>query len=550
MSLARFIEDCGGIQNIARVLVPDERLILEVRDPALVREAHSREAIHSEREFDSALSQVGYAKPADLTDSELLDLGMSITRQQLAMAEDFIVPVECDYRPGWHVSPPRGLLNDPNGFIYHNGEYHLFYQWYPFSCEHKDKHWAHLTSKDLINWHWQPIALTPSDWFDSHGVFSGHAVSKGEELMLFYTGNTRIGEERDRHTTQCLAVSSDGIHFHKKGPVIFDLPPWVTPHCRDPKIVKHNDKWLMLLGVQREDLKGRLAIYKSDDLINWDFYKLCGDEFGDFGYMWECPDLFELSDQMFAVIGPQGIDSPSEHHTVPHHNGIVRAVLDDEGDIQMSQFQHLDHGFDFYAPQTMLTADGRRVLSGWMGLPDEVDHPSCDSGWIHQLTAIRELKLLDGKLIQQPIGEIERLYGDRLNLSLNNSGVELASKSYDLRATLDWGSTLSLFKDADYQLDIRLDKESKTLFLDRGKTEIRQGDTVREISLGECEQVELRLLADTSSVELFINQGEFVMSSRVFTPKDAKAVYLQGRAELDIRMLNPSSRPFVEVDKR
>ena len=384
MSLNQFIEDCGGIENIARVLIPDERLIFEVRNPELLKGSAS------EQEFNEVLSQVTYREFTRPTANELMEVGKGIAKQQLAMAEDFIRPDDCDYRPDWHVSPPKGLINDPNGFIYHNGEYHLFYQWYPYACEHKDKYWAHLTSKDLINWQWQPVPLTPSDWFDSHGVFSGHAVSNGEELMLFYTGNVRIDEQRDRHTKQCLAVSKDGIHFEKKGPVIFDLPPQVTPHCRDPKVVKHNDQWLMLLGAQREDLKGRLAVYKSDDLLNWSFHKLCGDEMGDFGYMWECPDLFDLNDQLFAVVGPQGIESESEHHTIPHHNGIAKAELNDQADIVLSEFRHLDHGFDFYAPQSMLTPDGRRVMSGWMGLPDEVNHPSCDNGWLHQLTALRD----------------------------------------------------------------------------------------------------------------------------------------------------------------
>jgi beta-fructofuranosidase len=141
------------------------------------------------------------------------------------------------------------LLNNPNGFIYHQWQYHFSYQWHPYPWVHKDKYWAHLTSKDLVNWQWQPVAFTPSDWFDSHGVFSGHAVSHYDRLMLFYTGNTRVGEQRDRHITQCLATSTDGLHFIKHGPVVPELPPGVTAHYRDPKIIRYHDRWLMLLGV-------------------------------------------------------------------------------------------------------------------------------------------------------------------------------------------------------------------------------------------------------------------------------------------------------------
>ncbi len=540
MLLAPFIEDCGGIENVVRVLLPDERLIVEVRNPTLIRNKIA------DSQFNKRLSQITYRTFPALTSDELLNLGKDIAKHQLAMAEDFTVPVECDYRPLWHVSPPRGLLNDPNGFIYHNGEYHLFYQWHPFSCEHKDKYWAHLSSQDLINWQWKPVPLTPSDWFDCYGVFSGHAVSLDDELMLFYTGNVRVGEQRDRHTTQCLAVSKDGIHFEKKGPVIVDLPPQVTPHCRDPKIIKHNNEWLMLLGAQRDDLKGRLAVYKSSDLYNWSFYKLCGDELGDFGYMWECPDMFKLGEQLFVVIGPQGIKSGSPHHTIPHHNGITKAALSKDGNITLSEFRNLDYGFDFYAPQTMQTCDGRRVMSGWMGLPDEDNQPTTDNGWLHQLTVLREIVFMDGHLLQMPIKEMQSLRREQHVLNLNNSGFDLQTKAYELTTTLKWGSTLSLFKDEDNQLDICLDSDTRTLLLDRTKTELRQGDTIRELTLEECDQVELRIWADTSSVEIFINQGEFVMSSRVYTPKQATGIWLKGQAKLDIWTLNPASKPFAQ----
>ncbi|WP_413702334.1 glycoside hydrolase family 32 protein [Psychromonas sp. KJ10-10] len=346
--------------------------------------------------------------------------------------------VACPHRPTWHVSPPQGLLNDPNGFIYHQGKYHLFYQWSPYACEHKDKYWAHLTSDNLIHWDWQPVALTPSDWFDSHGVFSGHALSQGDELKLFYTGNVRIDEQRERHTTQCVASSKDGINFTKEGPVVPELPPGVTPHCRDPKVIRHDDHWLMLLGAQRDDEVGRLAIYRSMDLKDWDFLALCGDELGDFGYMWECPDFFTLNDQDFIVIGPQGIQSESKHHTIPHHNGIVKARLDNTGKAKLSDFQNLDYGFDFYAPQSLQTVDGRRVMIAWMGLPDEINHPSADNGWVHQLTTCRELSFENGKLLQKPLRELQLLRQQTILIAKDQHRFDIGSKSFELNINMYW----------------------------------------------------------------------------------------------------------------
>lgn len=541
-SVSDLVTMLGGQANITRVLYPNKQLVIEVDDLSLIHDSLPSYSV----EEVLGKPQLTFSMPEHFDEMRLLELGAVIAEQQKRLAVDASQPAACEHRPTWHVSPPRGLLNDPNGFIYHQGQYHLFYQWYPHGCVHKDKYWAHLTSRDLVNWDWQPLALTPSDWFDSHGVFSGHALSQGEQLMLFYTGNTRIGNQRDRHTTQCLAVSDDGIHFKKLGPVIPDLPEGVTPHIRDPKIVRHGDHWLMLLGAQTTDLKGRLAVYRSQDLLKWEFVALCGDEMGDFGYMWECPDLFDLGGEYFAVVGPQGIESESALHTIPHHNGYAKAQLDAEDKITLSEFGNLDKGFDFYAPQTLLTADGRRILSGWMGLPDEIDHPSTDNGWVHQLTALRELSNKAGRLIQMPIAEIEGLYQDKQRFTLDNERYQqLNNKAFDMSVELDWGSELRLHAKDEQFVSIRLDEATRTLLLDRTHTLIREGDTKREVTL-TSDKVSLRILSDESSLEIFVNGGEQVLTSRVFTDKDATAIELvDGLANFEVFPLNAASAPFV-----
>lgn len=530
MFLQKLVDACGGISNIRRLLAPADKLIFEIYNEDIIALSDS------DGVQNRVLNQITFPRPKACTEKELKEVCIKIDSVQKARAKEHSVPVLCDYRPAWHISPPTGLLNDPNGFIFHNGEYHLFYQWYPYACEHKDKHWVHLTSLDLINWSQKPLALAPSDWFDSHGAFSGHAVSQSDELYLFYTGNVRIGEERERHTTQCLAVSKDGINFEKYGPVIGELPPGVTPHCRDPKVFKHNGKWIMLLGVQTDALKGRIAIYKSDDLYQWEFFKLCGEEFGDFGYMWECPDFFELNGQHFTVIGPQGIDALGEHHTIPHHNGIAKAKIDDDGSIQLKEFEHLDCGFDFYAPQTLLSEDGRRLIVGWMGLPDETNHPSSDNGWIHQLTCIRELTFVDGKLKQNPATELVKLRHSKEMYTLNNSEIDPGKNQYELIAELDWGDELQLFKGCKHQVDISLRESDNTLILDRRNTLIREGDTIRTVQLDSV-KVKLQILVDTSSVEIFINNGEHVLSARIFVEESSSKVALQGSADIELYML-------------
>jgi beta-fructofuranosidase len=542
MSVEHYLSLCGGKNNITRVLAPDDELIIAVEDVSKVADSSLIVAI---REVLGE-HQVAFKRIRCFDEEALLKIGRMISEQQQLALANATKPAQCPHRPSWHISPPQGLLNDPNGFIFHNGEYHLFYQWYPHACVHKDKYWAHLTSPDLVNWQWQPVALTPSDWFDAHGVFSGHALSHQNQLMLFYTGNTRIGEQRDRHTTQCLATSQDGIHFTKHGPIIEQLPEGVTPHIRDPKIVRHNDSWLMLLGAQTSDLKGRLAIYRSEDLHTWQFDGLYGQEFGDFGYMWECPDLFNVGDETFAVIGPQGIESFSEHNTIPHHNGIARARFKSDKRIELSDFEHLDYGFDFYAPQTMLTPDGRRVMCGWMGLPDEIDQPSVDNGWLHQLTLMRELSVKDGRLVQWPIAELDALAQPEQAIMLSDQGYNLETKSFDLSIELEWGSQLNLFEGEGSQLMLIADQSRRALVMDRSQTLNRAQDTIRELPL-TGDKIRLRILADSSSVEVFINDGDAVMTSRVFTEPHATGISLTGTPSLArVKRLNPSRAPFAD----
>ena len=540
MSVEHYLTLCGGKNNVTRVLVPNDELILAVADVSLVAESH---LIVDVRDILGE-SQVVFKRTQSFDSEALLKIGRYIAENQHTALAPRLAPTACPHRPNWHISPPQGLLNDPNGFVFHNGEYHLFYQWYPHACVHKDKYWAHLSSADLVNWQWQSTALTPSDWFDSHGVFSGHALSHDNQLMLFYTGNTRIGEQRDRHTTQCLAISDDGYHFIKHGPVIDCLPEGVTPHIRDPKIVRYGEEWVMLLGAQTIDLQGRLAIYTSDNLKEWQFKGLYGEELGDFGYMWECPDLFTIGEHTYAVIGPQGIESFSKHNTIPHHNGIARATLSDEKGLELSDFQHLDYGFDFYAPQTMLTPGGRRVMCGWMGLPDEVDQPSSDNGWVHQLTAMRELTVKDGKLNQWPIKEIEQLAQAEQSIELTAERYDLETKSFDLSVSLEWGSELRLFENDEQALVLKADSDNQRLVMDRSKTLNRATDTIRELPL-ISDRIDLRILADNSSIEVFVNDGQAVMTSRVFTAENATGISIKGTSlGARYRRLNASNAPF------
>ena len=136
-------------------------------------------------------------------------------------------------RPCWHLAPPVGLLNDPNGFIQHQGRYHLFYQWNPFACAHGAKFWGHWSSTDLLHWRHEPVALVPSEPYESHGCYSGSAVVQDGRLTLLYTGNVKYADG-SRTANQCLAVENERGEFDKLGPVL-PLPAGYTGHVRDPQ---------------------------------------------------------------------------------------------------------------------------------------------------------------------------------------------------------------------------------------------------------------------------------------------------------------------------
>ncbi|MGD6870740.1 sucrose-6-phosphate hydrolase [Sutcliffiella horikoshii] len=450
-------------------------------------------------------------------------------QELIRLAEDEVEKnkevVESDtYRLRYHLMPPVGLLNDPNGFIQWNGTYHLFYQWMPFKTGHGAKFWGHYSSEDLVTWKHEPIALAPSEWFEKNGCYSGSAVEHDGKMVLFYTGNVKDADG-NRETYQCMAFSEDGVTFDKKGPVV-ELPEGYTAHFRDPKVWKKGADWYMVVGAQSESLTGKVALLKSSDLKEWQHLGAIAGSgmngLGDFGYMWECPDLFELDGVDVLVASPQGLEAEGMKYQNVYQAGYFVGELDyasatfDHGD-----FVELDRGFEFYAPQTTLDGKGRRLMVGWMGVPeqDEDKHPTIAHKWVHALTLPRELKWVDGKLLQVPVEELALMRKDQLvkkiDLQLSGDGIEL-----EIRESKAFEMSLS-FKDdvASFEMDlsdtIRLIFDaSERVFSLRRKSFVTGEWECRSCSLQELS--ELRAYVDFSSVEVFLNSGEEVFTARIF----------------------------------
>ena len=460
--------------------------------------------------------------------------------------------VEKDFwRQKYHIQGIVGLINDPNGFSQFKGKYHMFYQWNPLGTNHKNKTWAHSVSSDLLHWERMKTALRPDTWYSKDGVYSGSAIVDDDKLYLFYTGNVK-DSEGNRESYQCLAVSSDGENFERWEPSIVNQPDGYTQHIRDPKIWKKDGKFYAVIGIQSEDLEGKAVLYSSENIKDWKFEgEIAGANHGkikDFGFMWECPDYFQLKDEKtgeikdLLVFSPQGLEPEGDLYNNKYQTGYLFGKLDyekTEFEI-LSDFVEIDRGHDFYAPQSMEDDKGRRIIVGWMGIPEEEDFPTVKNEWIHCLTLPRELKVIDGKLYQLPIKEMESIRGEKIEFSGKMTGeVKVGTGvTYELKAKFtdfnsDFGLKLRTGKNSETVL--KFDYNDKKFVLDRTKGE-QPDKRLRKVYLGNISELELTVFVDSSSVEVFINGGQEVFSSRIFPEKDANGIIVFADKDVNVEI--------------
>ena len=314
------------------------------------------------------------------------------------------------YRLGYHVMAKAGWINDPNGFSYFKGYYHIFYQYYPYGSDWGPMHWGHARSKDLVHWETLPIALEPTI---EDGCFSGSAVEYDGKLWLIYTGHhyTDPNDQEQFYEDQNLAYSTDGIHFTKyEGNPVLTTPSGNTKHFRDPKVWQDGDTFYMVLGSQGEDGLGRALLYQSHNLIDWKELPILdkASNLEDEGYMWECPDFFRLNGEDILLMSPQGLEPKGDKYRNLNQTGYLMGQLKEDFTLSRSSFIEIDNGHDFYATQTLLTPDGRRVMIAWMNAWDSPMYEKAD-GWAGALTLPRDLVIRHGKIYHLPIKELKSL---------------------------------------------------------------------------------------------------------------------------------------------
>lgn len=435
------------------------------------------------------------------------------------------------YRLGYHVMAKSGWINDPNGFCYFKGYYHIFYQHHPYSADWGPMHWGHARSKDLVHWEDLPIALTPGSKEDKDGCFSGSAIVKDDTLYLFYTGHHYYGDNDPEHfwQNQNMAYSIDGVNFTKyeHNPVIASEPEDNTHHFRDPKVWEDNGKYYMILGSQEKDGLGRVILYQSSNLKDWDYIGAIAksESLEDEGFMWECPDLFSLNQKDVLLCSSQGIKETDKKYLNLFQTGYFIGNLNDDKNLfTRDHFKELDYGHDFYAAQTTLAPDGRRILIGWMAMW-ESPMPEKEDGWAGALTIPRELTLENNHLYMKPIEELKDLRThsiDAANITLKEPEL-IVSKSSHIEVNIEHQfehtqETITKFelKDAHNKiLSLEYNANNNELSLYR-----TDKDDYRYATIQSHQDLKLQIFIDKSSIEIFINDGEAVFTERYYTEDD------------------------------
>lgn len=479
----------------------------------------------------------------------------------LSRADEYIRAHKSEVKPRWypiyHVAAPCGWVNDPNGFSFFDGKYHLFYQHYPYEAKWGPMHWGHVVSDDLAYWKHLPVALAPDKSYDidaTGGCFSGSAIEHDGKFYLIYTGHAESKDGR-RVETQNIAISNDGIHFNKseKNPVLKvpQAEDISSVDFRDPKVWEHDDEYYMIVGSKTNDTPslGQILLFNSSDLESWQFRGIMARSQGESeGFMWECPNFAEVDGQEVLIISPMMSSNGKELHEVDYALGKLNY---DSGIFEHGDFNLLDYGFDFYAPQVMQAPDGRCLLIGWLDNWDNEILERVD-GWAGQMTIPRELRIKNGKIFSTPVKELENLrdFGttyENLTIDkatkLNGIGGEVGEFLLDVDTNETSTFKIKLRSSKQEETVISYDNTTGIFKLNRDKAGKGSGGT-REVKLTPADSLKMQIFLDKSSIEIFLNEGEAVLSTRIYPQYSSEDIFIIPERALKINRVS-----FYRLDK-
>lgn len=468
------------------------------------------------------------------------------------------------YKPVYHFTADSNWINDPNGLVYYEGEYHLFYQYNPFGNIWGHMSWGHAVSTDLINWKNLPVALYEDknkNDADTAMIFSGSAVvdygntsgfgtKENPPMVAIYTafvhaGRDAKGEYKPKVQNQAIAYSIDkGINWVKyDGNPVLDLK---SLEFRDPKVFWYEQQKKWVMAVSKPD-EHETWFYQSKNLKEWELTSKWG-KAGDTTHFWECPDLIELKVQntpetKWVMLSSSGTPQSG------HYGGMQYFVGDFDGNkftpVQnYSKPIYLDFGKDYYAAVTYNNVPNeRKILVGWMNNWEYAREIPTGDQWRGAFAVPRELGLIkegnDYKLIQHPVSELSTLLQEVFTLKKQaiNDVFDLAYKgrAYQLELTIEPGSAKSagikILKSSGEETIIRFDAAQQKLFFDRTKSGNvsfnKKFPSIEEAPVKlKAGKLKLKILVDKCSAEVFINDGETVISELVFPVKNEGGIQL------------------------
>ncbi|WP_338787132.1 glycoside hydrolase family 32 protein [Metabacillus sp. FJAT-53654] len=459
------------------------------------------------------------------------------------------------YRPQFHFTPEEKWMNDPNGMVFFNGEYHLFYQHHPFGTTWGPMHWGHAVSKDLIHWEHLPIALFP----DEHGtIFSGSAIVDWNNtsgffddqpgLVAIYTSADNYPDSDRPRQRQSLAYSKDNGRTWVKyegNPVLSDVN--ITDY-RDPKVFWHHDtnKWVMVLATEQS-----VTIYTSPNLVDWEYASEFGNKAGSHDGVWECPDLFQLpidndeSNQKWAMLvsigdNPEFKEGSRTQYFIGQFDGTT--FVNDNND---DTIFWLDYGRDNYAGVTWSDSpDERRIYIGWMSNWRYANQVPTNE-WRSAMTLPRELTMTSTeegvRLVQKPVSEMNKIRKEtnihkEIIIDSNNSVCfDLNNKLMEIEIEFEQINSskfdLLIQHSETEKTIISYDVRNSSVLVDRTNSGENSFSTsfpaVQEAPLKmKNNKVKLQLFIDTSSIELFANDGEIAITSLIFPSEIGKGLTL------------------------
>ena len=449
------------------------------------------------------------------------------------------------YRPQVHYTPAKNWINDPNGMVYVDGTYHLYYQYNPQGNGWGNMSWGHATSKDLIHWEEQKVAMVRNEWGD---IFSGSAVLDKDNvagfgkdaIIAFYTAS---GERQQ----QCMAYSTDGgmtFSQYEGNPVI---PNTDLPEIRDPKVIWHEESktWVMCLALGWSE---QIEFWGSKNLKNWEkLSTFTSDAARRTIGQWECPDLLRMpyngGEKWVLIVsnnpgGPVG--GSGTEYFVGDFDGKEFKAMD------LNYPLWMDYGADNYAGVTWSNApDGRHILIGWMNNWNYSGDVPCDP-WRSAMTLPRELTLKDYNgtplLTAAVVKELDAIAGSWTEATDGNVG---KLNSYEARMTvkLNENSVIRLENSMGEYLDIEVNAGARKLVANRtsstGEVKFNNLFSVPSIPAPfntDSDEMELHIVADCSSVELFSADGTMVMTNLVFPRETYNRI--SGVEKVEYRKLN------------